>query len=379
MKNQKVKEYLDVVGEQIAFKEARRGVQKELLSHIEEHLEVAKSYGVSEATAVAESLRRMGNAKELGLSLNQVHKSKVDFLVISLAGLLITAGLGSLSTSGLVGLQSLWTIIGTVLAGAILLSSYQVLMKILSSLYVVAVVGLIAAQFSGVSVEGQPYLSLIGLKIKMIDLAALLMAVSLPATMEISREQKVENILTPMLILAPLIYFSFIGSVFPAGILLIGGVIGASHLKNHWIPVAIGALGVLAISIFASNPFLNPEQLKAAITDEAHTDFALSALIQSSQIGAIIVIALFATFLVHTSLRASSIKSQWLRTTAISCVAIFGVEILFGLTSNYGFVPMFKTGANIPFLSYGGSLIVAHLLMVGVVLACLRRRAVSYS
>lgn len=78
MKNQKIKEYLDVVGEQIAFKEARRGVQKELLSHIEEHLEVAKSYGVSEDTAVAESLRRMGNAKELGLSLNQVHKSKVD-------------------------------------------------------------------------------------------------------------------------------------------------------------------------------------------------------------------------------------------------------------------------------------------------------------
>jgi len=80
----RVEAFLDLVTNKIAFKEARAAVRREMQGHIEEHIEVAESYGMDRDRAIADSLKRMGEAEEIGISLNQVHKPRVDFGMIGL-------------------------------------------------------------------------------------------------------------------------------------------------------------------------------------------------------------------------------------------------------------------------------------------------------
>ncbi len=371
----KVQEYLNSVTSEVKFKEARPGIQEELLSHIEEHLQTAQSYGIGKEDAIAESIKRMGNSSEVGASLNGIHQPKIDFMLIAVVAVLCAIGLFAVQPRGWAGSQTLWIVIGAMLASVALTLPYDLLKKTLVALYPLAIIGLIGSHFSGISIEGEPYLALFGLKIKMIDLGSLLMVAGLPAIAETFQKQRL--ILLPALILIPVLYFVMIGSTFPAALLLVGGVVVMSY-SSHWVSVASGTVGALFISLFGTMPFLSSEQLKTALIEESHTDFVLSGLIQGSHIGAALAVALFVVFLVHLSLRVGSIKTRWLRATSVSCAATFGAEILFGVTSNYGFAPMFKTGANVPFLSYGGSLMVVHLFMIGVVLACLKRESIQY-
>jgi cell division protein FtsW (lipid II flippase) len=50
---------------------------------------------------------------------------------------------------------------------------------------------------------------------------------------------------------------------------------------------------------------------------------------------------------------------------------------LWGILSNIGFAPMPTAGLNIPFLSYGGSLLVANLALIGIVIGANRRKMLS--
>jgi len=258
---------------------------------------------------------------------------------------------------------------------------YVHLKRAIMLLYPIAILGLIAAQFSGFSFDGQPYLNLFGLKIKIVDLAACLMVIALPAIGTSVRGAfgKQRNFLLPLLVLAPVFYFSALGSMFSAVVLLVGGLMGLIPIGLGYVATAaLGAMGVIVISIASREPFLSLERLQGAIVTDAHTDFVLGSLAKHTWMGAPLATALFVVFLLHIILSLGAIKTQWLKATVMACATIFGMEILFGVTSNYGLAPMFKAGVNLPFLSYGGSHMVVHLLMTGIVLACLKRRSVIY-
>jgi cell division protein FtsW (lipid II flippase) len=80
---------------------------------------------------------------------------------------------------------------------------------------------------------------------------------------------------------------------------------------------------------------------------------------------------------IHLASRVRELRSPYLRTLLAGTAALFGVEVLWSLLSNSGIGPVPVTGVNFPFLSYGGSLMVVHLGLIGIALGAYRRRTLA--
>jgi hypothetical protein len=382
MKEQKnhaqVDSYIKTVTDKILFSEAREGIRRELLAHIHDSIETGERYGLRGEAAVNDAINRMGDPESIAAELDQIHRPQTDFILIALAITLCLGGILTLTSSGWAGLQAIWISVGLVCAVAFLRLSYRHILTTLTVLYPIAVSGILVAQTSGITFEGQPYLGLFGLKVKIIDMAACLMAISLPAIAQRISNINVKILAASVLALTPTIYFSFIGSALPALIVLVGGVISIRQLKAaQAVPFIVGTFGAGIILSFIGKAFVSSID-PSVVTQEGHTDFVLMALSQTSKIAAILVGTLLVSFFIHLVLSSVSIKTNWLKATAMICAATFGLEILLGICANFGATPMFRSGINLPFISYGGSLAVVHLLMVGIMIACLKRKLVQY-
>ena len=85
---------MEQVTNHIQSKEAKRYVATELQFHLQKSKSAWLNQGINEEEAELKAIQQMGSPIQLGLELNQLHKPKVDWLLISL--LVIMMGLGFL-------------------------------------------------------------------------------------------------------------------------------------------------------------------------------------------------------------------------------------------------------------------------------------------
>lgn len=88
-----IKEYLEKICEQIKYKPIRNEIAEELKSHIEEQKENYMEEGFSEKEAEANAIQQMGDAKEIGIKLNKIHKPKLDWILMIIIGILLSFGI----------------------------------------------------------------------------------------------------------------------------------------------------------------------------------------------------------------------------------------------------------------------------------------------
>lgn len=88
------KEFLDNVCKEIKYKPANKTISDELESHIEEIKEENICKGMSVEEAENNAVKQMGDAKKIGKKLNKIHKPKLDFITLILAGIMIILGGG---------------------------------------------------------------------------------------------------------------------------------------------------------------------------------------------------------------------------------------------------------------------------------------------
>ncbi len=137
--NGEMKDYLEAVESEMTFGEARAGVRIEIESHVQDRIEAAKSFGLSEADAVQTSLQRLGGPREIGRSLNQIHQPKFNLVLPALATRLCLIGLWNLSSSKWISLQLVWITLGASFLVLIYFLSAKTLKNVLASLYPLAV------------------------------------------------------------------------------------------------------------------------------------------------------------------------------------------------------------------------------------------------
>ena len=87
------KEYLQTLGEQIVNPHARASVLAEIQDHIEEQAQDYRASGMSEAVAMHEAVRQMGDPVSTGEALNQVHRPKFPIALFGLAVVLTVLGI----------------------------------------------------------------------------------------------------------------------------------------------------------------------------------------------------------------------------------------------------------------------------------------------
>lgn len=113
-------------------------------------------------------------------------------------------------------------------------------------------------------------------------------------------------------------------------------------------------------------------QVKWSLPD-AHTDFIIAVAAEEyGLILVLIIIALYATIVVRSFLRLARERDPFVRLAGSGLAAIFGVQALINMGVAVRLLP--AKGMTLPFVSYGGSSIIAGGITVGMLLAFTRTR-----
>lgn len=88
-----IKEYLNMVCEQIKYRPIRNEIYDELQNHIEEEKENYMQEGIEEKEAERKAIAQMGDAIEIGKSLNKIHKPILDWKLILIICISLCFGL----------------------------------------------------------------------------------------------------------------------------------------------------------------------------------------------------------------------------------------------------------------------------------------------
>ena len=107
---------------------------------------------------------------------------------------------------------------------------------------------------------------------------------------------------------------------------------------------------------------------------DAHADFIFA--VAGEQYGfalCLLIVALFAAFVARVFLQALSLKSVFAQCAACGLAALIGLQAFINISVSLRALP--AKGMTLPFISYGGSSLIASALSVGLILALTRRRA----
>lgn len=88
----KSKDFLNIVCNEIKYKPANKMISEELGGHIEDLKNDNLCKGYTDEQAEEKAVEQMGNAKEIGKKLNQIHKPKLDWMTLFLALVFIWLG-----------------------------------------------------------------------------------------------------------------------------------------------------------------------------------------------------------------------------------------------------------------------------------------------
>lgn len=125
--------------------------------------------------------------------------------------------------------------------------------------------------------------------------------------------------------------------------------------------IAIGSGG------FFGKGFLKGTQTQLNYIPEQWTDFIFCVTGEEfGTLGASIVLGLFAALLLHALRVASISRNRFSSLAAIGIMGIFGTHIVINTGMSMGLMPV--VGLPLPFLSYGGSSLVANMIMAGLLM-----------
>lgn len=85
-------EYLESVTGQIRCRKAREMVARELKNHIDDQTQDYMNQGISEEEALREAVRQMGDAVEVGMEMDRIHRPRLDRKMLILIAVFAVAG-----------------------------------------------------------------------------------------------------------------------------------------------------------------------------------------------------------------------------------------------------------------------------------------------
>jgi cell division protein FtsW len=143
-----------------------------------------------------------------------------------------------------------------------------------------------------------------------------------------------------------------------------------NYLGAGWQPahglMAMASGGLFGVGLGASR------QKWSNLGPEAHTDFIFAVIGEElGLIGSLLVLALFLAILWAGTMVALRTRDSFVRVSAIGITAWFTFQSAVNIGSVIGIVPV--AGVPLPFVSYGGSSLVATLVAMGFLLGIARR------
>lgn len=112
------------------------------------------------------------------------------------------------------------------------------------------------------------------------------------------------------------------------------------------------------------------------VLPDSHTDFIFAVTAEEyGLIACLILLALFAFIVLRGLSKASQEPDGFIRHAVAGLVMLFGLQTLINMAVNVGLLP--AKGMTLPFISYGGSSLLAMALTMGFVLGLTRKRPMA--
>jgi len=190
-----------------------------------------------------------------------------------------------------------------------------------------------------------------------------------------------------VIVWAALFFLAGLSWIWIAGIVAIGaaGIYAAYHTMPHVagrIDRFLNPLGADTYQIdTALNSFLNGgwfgqgpgEGVIKRVLPDSHTDFIFAVAAEEFGIVVcVLLVAVFAFIVVRGLSHSLKNDDEFTRLAASGLMILFGVQSVINMAVNLNLMP--SKGMTLPFISYGGSSMLALGLQMGLVLALTRRR-----
>jgi rod shape determining protein RodA len=141
----------------------------------------------------------------------------------------------------------------------------------------------------------------------------------------------------------------------------------AAHYNRDQSEIAIGSGGLTGTG------YLRGIQTNLDFVPEQHTDFIFTVVgEQFGFVGAMALLVLYAVLLWRAFRTAMASKDPFGTYVAAGIAAMFAVQMFVNIGMTLGIMPI--TGIPLPFVSYGGSSLIANFIAVGLLLSIRMRR-----
>ncbi|HEY5071524.1 MAG TPA: putative peptidoglycan glycosyltransferase FtsW [Caulobacteraceae bacterium] len=148
-----------------------------------------------------------------------------------------------------------------------------------------------------------------------------------------------------------------------------------SHEHTDTQQVHRAAEAIAAGGAFGRGP---GEGIMKRLVPDLHTDFAYSAAAEEYGLSlSLILIALFTLLVVRGLSRSMKLADPFQQVAAASLFVLVGMQAFINVAVNLDLIP--TKGMTLPFISYGGSSMLAMGLTMGMALALTRKRPGAYS
>ena len=370
--------YLENVLMAVTPKTLKEDISKEIQCHLTESIEEGIQFGLSEEQAAESAVKRMGDASELGKQMAEIHRPRLNGWIIGPTITLLVLGWITMYSTGRLSGQLLFGLIGLAFGGTLTFFDYAKLKRFAVPMFVtiLGIVGL--AIFFGPKYDGQPYIFLGPVRIKVMDACPFLFIVAL-AGMVTRRKWDAPKeailVLSASVLVQTLFFFTNSPPSLAMFTIAMTAVMHFSSSK-YWQTCLVGLVGVVLMLLFHNSAaYVTPETFSSVQAAESHTDYVVSYLMGSMGKWAGMV-AIIAALLLTVQLMEviRGIKAETPRLVVIGIATLLASEFGWSILANLEWAPMPVVGMNFPLLSFGGTLLIVHLASIGLTLSAYRRR-----
>lgn len=415
----KIKEFLDKVCYHVRAKAAHKEIRDELVGHIEEMQ--------SAGTTLDAAISSMGDCSEIGLRLDKQHRPQVEWWLIGLVAFIVAIGAvmmfgGNLPHYANVGNYIIWLIIGIGIASGIMFFDYTKLKNIALLFYIAGVILLIFTLTAGIFVNGVAIMRIGSFTISP-QLAIIPFVLAFVGFMDRFRGEGVWGIIKLFLLGIVSIFMMVLVPSVAAMLILLGCyavLMFTAVVKNHFGDgkraqiLLLCSIALLFLIIFGIMLVRNPMAamrffgfFRISDPDGVHwlniqvsnllshaqlwsgvrtingfnlhyflpgiiSEFALANIIISFGwiVGIALVLAISA-LIVRLFMVTRKIRNVFGFYIALAAYVVLTMQFIINILMNFGLFPILSV--TLPFVSFGGSLYVANMVLVGVILSVWRR------
>ncbi|MDT0001127.1 FtsW/RodA/SpoVE family cell cycle protein [Listeria cossartiae subsp. cayugensis] len=412
MSSSKFEAYLSKVISKVKSKQAHSMIKKELSNHLEELSRSFQNRGLSIQAADKKAMQEMGDPSTVGRNMNQLHKPRMDWLLIALFVLLAgisflpLIGGASVLSSSFMKKQIVWLVIATLALIGFLFFDYRKLKNLWMYFYGAALILFFTPFLVGISLTGGGrWMSLWGIAIDSPAISLFLFFIAWAGIFTKVNAFKgwKEQVMLLILFWAPVISYIMINRfVFGIMYFLCVLVMYIFYYRHNRFAIKVALGNLLVGIIFISTMILKypssylPDTsipLKDVLSKagwfgkglhnnlalpEAHTDFVFPFLVYSlGWLFGISLCLLLVVFILRISLNAFKTKDLFGRLLTIGGAVLFTVPACWNILMGLGIVPMMVV--PLPFISYGGSMLLIYAALLGLILNVYRRKDIVES